>query len=262
LGRAAITWAAVSLADKADTVVGMFSAGERPTGSRDPYGLRRAAQGLVRLLVDLPELTGVDARITLGDLVQVARLAFPQSEAAAESAVYDFLVERVRYVLEQRGFDVRNVRAVTSGAPAALSPLQARRKLEVLPEFTETADFRQLAVLFKRVRNIAKNLDGGPDAAARIDTALLKEPAEVSLLSEIEQRAPAIAAAVASGQGYRQAFGEAAKLGPTVAKFFDDVLVMADDPKLRDARLRLMKRLEVLILQLADVSEMVPEESK
>ena len=75
-------------------------------------------------------------------------------------AVFDFLLERVRYVLEQRGFDVRNVRAVTSGDPRALRPLQARRKLEVLPEFTESAEFKQLAVLFKRVRNIAKNFTG------------------------------------------------------------------------------------------------------
>ena len=67
---------------------------------------------------------------------------------------------------------------------------------------------------------------------------------------------------MSSGQGFRQAFGEAARLGPTVAKFFDDVLVMAEDARLRDARLRLMKRLEALILQLADVSEIVPEESK
>ena len=73
------------------------------------------------------------------------------------------------------------------------------------------------------------------------------------------QRQPAIDAAVASGQGFRQAFGEAAKLGPAVAKFFDDVLVMAEDRGLREARLRLMKRLETLMLQLADVSEIVPE---
>ena len=73
LGKAAITWAAVSLADKLDTLVSMFAAGERPTGSRDPYGLRRAAQGMVRILVDLPELTGLDLRLTLGDLRQRRR---------------------------------------------------------------------------------------------------------------------------------------------------------------------------------------------
>ena len=256
LGPAALPWAAVAIADKLDTVVGMFAAGERPTGSRDPYGLRRAAQGLVRILVDLPELTGQDIRVTLGELVALARDPFGQLDAGWEPPLFEFLHERVRYVLEQRGFDVRNVRAVTSGAPDRISPLQARRKVEVLPEFTESADFKQLATLFKRVRNIARNFDG---AGGALDRTLLLEPAEVALLAELDARQPAIDAAVSSGQGFRQAFAEAAKLGPAVAKFFDDVLVMAEDPQLREARLRLMKRLETLMLQLADVSEIVPE---
>jgi glycyl-tRNA synthetase beta chain len=259
LGSAALTWAAVSLADKLDTVVGMFAAGERPTGSRDPYGLRRAAQGVVRILVDLPELTGKDVRATLGDVVALARLSFAHLPGGWEAALFDFLLDRVRFVLEQRGVDVRNVRAVTSGPPEHISPLQARRKVDVLPEFTESADFRQLAILFKRVRNIARNLDGG---GGEINRALLSEPAETALLSDLDRHQPAIEAAVSSGHGFRQAFSEAAKLGPSVARFFDDVLVMADDPLLREARLRLMKRLEGLILQLADVSEIVPEENK
>jgi glycyl-tRNA synthetase beta chain len=259
LGPAAVTWAAVSLADKLDTVVGMFSAGERPTGSRDPYGLRRAAQGLVRLLVDFPELTGLDVRATLGDLVGMTRDAFTPADSSWETPLNEFLLDRVRYVLEQRGFDVRNVRAVTAGAPSDISPLQARRKVEVLPEFAASPDFQQLAVLFKRVRNIARNLEAGAEVAAKDDRTVLTEPAEIALLADIDERQPLIEAAVRAGQGYRQAFAEAAKLAPTVAKFFDDVLVMAEDRGLRDARLRLMKRLETLVLQLADVSEIVPE---
>ena len=247
LGKAAITWAAVALADKLDTVSGMFAAGERPTGSRDPYGLRRAAQGIVRILVDLPELTGLDLRLTLGQLVKTAGL---------DDAFWSFMIDRVRFVLEQRGSDARNVRAVTHGAAAEVSPLVARRKLETLPEFTESPDFKQLAVLFKRVKNIAKNL--GESAADLGGT--LTDASELALAAEVGRLQPVIAAAVAAGSGYRQAFAEAAKTGPAVAKFFDDVMVMADDPKLRDARLRLLKRLEGSILQLADVSEIVPEE--
>ena len=98
--------AAVSLADKLDTVVGMFAAGERPTGSRDPYGLRRAAQGLARLLVDLPELTGLDVRVTLGEAVALARRPFGDNAEAWEGPLFEFLLDRVRYVLEQRGFDI------------------------------------------------------------------------------------------------------------------------------------------------------------
>jgi glycyl-tRNA synthetase beta chain len=246
LGKAAISWAAVSLADKLHTVTSMFAAGERPTGSRDPYGLRRAAQGVVRILVDLPELTGLDLRLTLADLIN----------EPADEAFWSFMTDRVRFVLEQRGYDPRNVRAVTHGDPATVSPLVAKRKLETLPEFTESEDFKQLAGLFKRVRNIAKNLD----AASADLGGKLTEPAELALAAEVDRLAPVVEAAVKSGTGYRQAFAEAAKSGPAVAKFFDDVMVMAEDPKLRDARLRLLRRLEGLILQLADVSEIVPEE--
>jgi glycyl-tRNA synthetase beta chain len=246
LGKAAITWAAVSLADKIDTVTGMFQAGERPTGSRDPYGLRRAAQGIVRILVDLPELTGLDLPLTIGATIQ----------GEADDALWTFMVERLRYVLEQRGYDPRNVRAVTHSEITQLSPLTAKRKLEVLPEFTESDQFKQLAMLFKRVKNIAKNLDpSSKDLGGR-----LTEPAEQALAAEVDRLQPIVESTVSSGAGYRQAFGEAAKAGPAVAKFFDDVMVMADDPKLRDARLRLLRRLEGLILQLADVSEIVPEE--
>ena len=253
LGKAAITWAAVSLADKLHTLVRMFAAGERPTGSRDPYGLRRSAQGLVRVLVDLPELTGLELRPTLGELVGEAReFLVPEMH----DAFWSFMADRVRFVLEQRGYDPRNVRAVTHGDPAAVSPLVAKRKLETLPEFTESEDFKQLAFLFKRVRNIAKNLDAAsPDLGGT-----LTEPAELALAAEVDRLAPVVQSAVKSGTGYRQAFAEAAKAGPTVAKFFDDVMVMAEDAKLRDARLRLLRRLEGLILQLADVSEIVPEE--
>jgi glycyl-tRNA synthetase beta chain len=252
LGAAATTWAAVSLADKLDTVVSMFAAGERPTGSRDPYGLRRAAQGLVRILIDLPELTGLDVSISLSQLV--ARALTPDG-SESEAAIYEFLLDRVRYVLEHRGFDVRNVRAVTTSDPRTLRPLHARRKLEVLPEFTETAAFKQLAILFKRVRNIAKNHAGGLVEG----NGLLTQPAERTLVEEIDNRQPVIDTAVESGHGYREAFAEASRFAPTVAKFFDDVLVMAEDARLREARLGLMKRLEGLILQLADISEIVPE---
>jgi glycyl-tRNA synthetase beta chain len=137
-----------------------------------------------------------------------------------------------------------------------VSPLVAKRKLEALPEFTESIEFRQLAVLFKRVRNIAKNFDPAvPDLGGA-----LSEPAELALAAEVDRLAPVIASVASAGSGYRQAFAEAAGLGPAVARFFDDVMVMTDDEKLRQARLRLLRRLESLILQLADVSEIVPEE--
>ena len=266
LGGAGISWAATALADKLDTLVGLFQAGERPRGARDPFGLRRQAHGVFGILVDLPELTGLTARPDLGRLVSAAEAAH---ESATEPEVMErlqqFLLERLRFVLEQRGHDVRNVRAVTQPWPSwrAVAPLDARRKLEALPRFTESAGFQQLAALFKRVRNIAREL---PDAELRdveagraAVSADPPEPAEAALAAELDRRRPAIAAAVAAGTDYHAAFAEAAAFGPAVDRFFTDVLVMAGDPDLRRRRLALLKRLEHLILQLADVSALVKE---
>lgn len=265
LGGAAVTWAAISMADKLDTLVGMFAAGERPTGSRDPFGLRRAAQGLVRTLLDLPELTGVDRGPRLGGLIDETARAFAAEGGEWRGALDAFLLDRVRYVLEQRGSDVRNVRAVTHDALGTLSPLFARRLLAVLPEFTESGDFKTLALVFKRVRNIARAMPDEefdrllPEAGSVVEG--LTEPAERALAQEILARRGTLSFAADAGTGYREALAEAAKYGPSVATFFDDVLVMADDPKVRQARLFLMKALERQILRLADVSEIVPQES-
>ncbi len=266
LGPAGVCWAAVALADKLDTLVGLFLSGERPTGSRDPFALRRQAHGVFRILVDLPELTGSSVRPDVGTLVNMAR-GEHAGGAPEENArrLIDFLRERLRYVLEQRGYDVRNVRAVTHDADVAqLRPLDARRKLEVLPEFTGSADFQQLATVFKRVRNIARELSDGEfgdierGAVAVSEEAL--EPAEKRLERELARRGPKIVAAVESGDAYREAFAEAARFGPAVDRFFTDVLVMAPDPYLRRRRLALLKRLEQRVLRLADVSELVAEQ--
>jgi len=252
LGDAAVTWAAVSVADKADTLASLVGAGEKPTGSRDPFALRRQAHGLIKVLVDLPELTGLDRAVTFAQVV-----GHLEHGGGPDAALEIFLIERLRYVLEQRGFDPRNVRAVTHGPSDAMSPLLARRKLEVLPEFTSSADFTQLATAFKRVRNIARELPQG----ASEDLSALSEAAEVSLRGELQQRQQVIDAAIAAGD-YRRGFAEAAKFAPAVDKFFTDVFVMVDDQRLRTARLALMKRLESTILKLADISEIVAEVSR
>ncbi len=259
LGAAAATWAAVALADKVDTVAGLFGAGEKPTGSRDPLGIRRQAQGMLRILIDLPELTGLEARVALGALRSLA--GADAADDAARERETAFLLERLRYLLEVRGFDRRNVRAVTHQPLDTLRPLDARRKLEVLPEFTDTADFRTLATLFKRVKNIARELprEAGRAAAGEPFETILTEPAERALLAELTARRAVIDEAVREGAGFRGAFAEAAKIGPAVDRFFTEVFVMADDAALRSARLRLMQEVEQVILQLADVAEIVRE---
>jgi glycyl-tRNA synthetase beta chain len=255
LGVAAVTWAAVSLADKLDSVVGMFTAGERPTGSRDPLGLRRQAQGAVKILADLPELTGLDARLAMGPLL--ARAADPfggLGEAAAP--LYSFMSDRLAYLLDQRGYDVRNVRAVLHGGLERTSPLEARLKLEALAQMSGSEALLGVATLLKRVKNISKGV-GAVDGWAGLQARLV-EPAEKTLWSQVDARAPGIRAAAAKGD-YREAFAGIAALQPAVARFFDDVLVMADDEALRHARLALVAALRNLILDIADISEIVTE---
>jgi glycyl-tRNA synthetase beta chain len=265
LGAAAVTWTAVSLADKLDSVVGMFIAGERPTGSRDPLGLRRQAQGVVKILADLPEVSGIDRRLALGPLL--ARAAEPfggygdgrggasdTSRGAGDvgKAVLTFMGDRLAYLLEQRGFDVRSVRAVTHGSVEQASPLEARRKLEALAQMSGSPALLGVATLLKRVKNITRNVAAPP----QVETAVLTEPAERALADEIGRRAPAIRDAAAAGD-YREAFAAIGAMQPAVATFFDDVLVMAEDEEVRTARLGLVATLRDLILGIADLSEIV-----
>jgi glycyl-tRNA synthetase beta chain len=255
LGASAAAWAAVSLADKLDSVVGMFTAGERPTGSRDPLGLRRQAQGAVKILADLPELTGIDARLALGPLL--ARAAEPFGGVGdARQPLALFTADRLSYLLEQRGFDVRSVRAVMHAGIETVSPLDARRKLDALSQMSGSDALIGVATLLKRAKNITK----GVQQVMPLESVRrhLTHPAEERLAEELAARAPAIRTA-AGRSDYRDAFTQVSQLQPAVAKFFDDVLVMAEDETVRAARLALVATLRDLILSLADISEIVAD---
>jgi glycyl-tRNA synthetase beta chain len=255
LGEAATVWAAVSLADKLDTVVGLMAAGEKATGSRDPFGLRRQMHGVVRILMDLPELGGVDRELSLRTLVAETAKGFAGvvADAAPVDAVVAFGEERVRYALEQRGHSIEVVRGAVAGG-SDVQPLRARRIAAALQKMRSSEDFQALAVLFKRVKNIAKELA----ATSTLDRSALTEAAELELLAALDARQPRVTQA-AQAADYRQAFVEIAALRSVVDRFFTDVFVMADDQRLRTARLTLMANLRDLILNLADISEIVPQ---
>jgi len=261
LKGAAVTWAAVSVADKLDTVVGSFAAGERPTGTRDPYGLRRQSQGLLRTLIDLPELTGLEVPIPMAALLAEARAgvtvlgaAKDEDPAAWLAAVTPFLIDRLRYIFEQRGFAYDELNAVLGGLTSAPDPLDARRRLEALRATRKSDDFKALAVAFKRVKNLSKELKTEP--AANLDR--LVEPAEAALVTEYNARAAQIREAVAARR-YDQAFRVASGFRPAVDRFFLDIFVMVDDEGLKHQRLSLLQKLHELLLTLADISEIVPE---
>jgi glycyl-tRNA synthetase beta chain len=281
LGAAAITWAALSVADKLDSIIGMFAAGERPTGTRDPFALRRQAHGLLRVLVDLPELTGLEAAPSLDRLVTESAAFYraPDLAAAAteEGARTDdlaapgewlaelttFLLERLRFLFERRGFAYDEVNAVLpAGTPLAdVAPLDARRRLEALREVRRSADFVALAVAFKRVKNIAKDVPAAAGGAPVPDGVDAGEPAERALADEIKTRGPQVLEAARRGD-YRAAFRLASGFRESVDRFFTDVLVMHDDAAVRTRRLALVARLRDLVVSLADISEIAPDAVK
>jgi glycyl-tRNA synthetase beta chain len=297
LGKAAVTWAAVSLADKLDTIVGLFAAGEKPTGSRDPYALRRASQGVVKTLTDLPTLVAASVDVDLNALVDAA---FQQYEATLKpddttwkAAVFEFFGEREQHLLEKRGHAFDAIRAVRQFTVFTLSGVTPKKidmdtlgglkrtlpsvmqisvfvpsdlllQVEALEQVRRTPGFESLARLFNRVKNITKDFQRTDNTPSDFTDwrAVLKEPAEEALVSELEQRSQRIEPALRQKR-YLEALNQLASLHRVVDKFFIDVLVMADDPVLRDARLSLLAELRDTVLRTGgDISEMAPDETK
>ncbi|HEX9368649.1 MAG TPA: glycine--tRNA ligase subunit beta [Vicinamibacterales bacterium] len=267
LGAAAVTWAAVSLADKLDTVVGSFWAGEKVTGSRDPFGLRRAAQGIVKLLADRDEL-GLPGHVSLGMLVDRALAGYGQTRPAEavdwSVNLKHFFAERVRHLLERRGATFNELNAIVPLETSLdeLDPLEARLRLDALRQARTSERFQKLAELFKRVKNISKGISVEMSWAEISDYGNHSgEPAERPLFVHLAGGAHSVEEA-RKERRYLDAFMRLADLQSEVARFFDDVMVMADDPVVRRARLQLMANLRDLVLRIADISEVATDETR
>jgi glycyl-tRNA synthetase beta chain len=266
LGKAATTWAAVSLADKLDTLLGLFAAGEKPTGSRDPYGLRRAAQGIMKIITDLPDLGVAKSKVNLARLVEEA---YKPHAALNGNAGWDtlpvgqFLWERKEHLLQRRGYKVDEIRVVAglTGEYPWGYPKASLQRVEALSQVRSSPEFQALAGLFKRVKNITKGVEDSDLELGDIERRL-KEPAEVQLAQQLNQRWPSISSAVANGE-YVKAMRELGSLYPPVDRFFTDVLVMAEDPQLRRARLALLTHLRSAVLRnIGDISEIAADEAR
>ncbi len=195
--------------------------------------------------------------------------ALTQETDAWMIALEEFMIERELHVLERRGLRTAEGRAVISHWARPASVL---KRANALAHARKSRDFETLAILFKRVKNITKGVDGSaasrgagapgapgllsPDTRAR-----LTEPAELALLKELDARLPAIESAVTE-ERYAEAMRELGALSGPVDRFFIDVLVMAEDPAVRQARLALLTVLRGVILDIADIAEIAPEETK
>ncbi len=251
-GQDTTAFAAVALADKLDTLAGYFGIGLVPTGSSDPFGLRRAAQGVVRVLLDFwPEGA---ARPSLRRLIAAAAQGFALAgtlKRRREELQHDlegFLLDRLRYVLAARGFPGDETDAVLAARdPDALDdPHEALLRLRALHHVRKEAseDFAHLAVAFKRAKNILGDQDLPPVAPA-----LFQEEAENGLHR-------AVAGLVGADGGYEARLRSLAALRAPVDRFFDDVLVMAEDPKVRANRLGLLASAVALFYRIADISRL------
>ena len=236
---------AVALADKLETLVGMFGIGNLPTGDKDPFALRRHALGVIRMLVEL------DLPLALDALVQAATPAFGDKIIDASQALGDFFYDRLAGSLREQGYSAQEVDAVMALRPQRLGDVSKR--LAAVRAFAALPEAPALAAANKRVGNILKKADG--EVTASVNHALLQEPAETALANALQTIAPVADAAWAAGQ-YAESLQALAGLKAPVDDFFDKVMVNAEDPALKANRLGLLATLHAAMNRVADLSRL------
>jgi glycyl-tRNA synthetase beta chain len=238
---------AVALAERLDTLTGLFGIGAIPTGDKDPFALRRAALGVLRMLMEryLP----LDLKV----LLELAQAQFDKEEIAASTAVdvFQFMQERLRVYLKERGAMQDEVESVVVQAPTRIDRVPAR--LAAVAEFRAVPEAAALAAANKRIRNILKKAESVGDT---VDLALLQAGAEADLHQALLAVTPDVEAALAN-LDYTGALTRLAGLRAAVDRFFDEVMVMADEPLIRANRLALLGGLARVMNSVADISELI-----
>jgi glycyl-tRNA synthetase beta chain len=235
----------VALADKLETLVGLFGIGQLPTGDKDPFALRRHALGVIRMLIEAP------IPIDLDRLVAIAVPVFGGLIQDPTNALLGFVYERLAGSLREQGYSAQEVDAVLSLNPRRLSDVSAR--LAAVRAFASLPEAASLAAANKRVGNILKKVEGTVDA--NVDATLLKEPAEVALDVALSGVKPKADSAFASGD-YTTSLRALAALRSPVDAFFDGVMVNVDDAALRNNRLGLLAALHAAMNRVADLSKL------
>ncbi|KJG22041.1 glycine-tRNA synthetase subunit beta [Photobacterium iliopiscarium] len=235
---------AVAMADKLDTIVGIFGIGQAPKGS-DPFALRRASLGVLRIIVE----NGYD--LDLVDLVAKAHSLFGDklTNATVDSDVIEFMLGRFRAWYQDAGFSIDVIQAVLAMHPT--QPSDFDKRVKAVSHFRELDAAESLAAANKRVGNILAKFDG--ELPTTVDNSLLVEAAEKELAAKVETVVATLAPVFAAGD-YQQALTELASLREPVDAFFDNVMVMADDEQLKVNRLALLNLLRNQFLQVADIS--------
>ena len=241
------TGRAVAMADKLDSLVGIFSAGEAPTGDKDPYALRRAALGVLRTIIE-GELN-LDLEKLVSDALDGYEGTFEEGDIA--DRVYDFMMDRLRAYFSEQGVPTGVFLAVQSRNPTR--PLDFAKRVHAVTEFLKLPEAESLASASKRIQNILKQAgDGIPET---VDDNLFAEDAEWDLASKLVVLSPKVKEMLKQGD-YTNAMASLAGLRDNVDLFFDTVMVMDEDEKVRDNRLALLNSISGLFLETADISRL------
>jgi glycyl-tRNA synthetase beta chain len=245
--------AALSIADRADTVVGAFLAGRIPSGSEDPYGVRRAANGVVRLLLEQGRALDL-AALTKESLAIFARAREAKAPEGVEAKLAEFWAGRLTNALGERGYAYDEVAAALGGSEGGTDPLDVERRAAALKAWRANTDFVPLVVGFKRVANILRAAEDAPGGVV----GDLPDANEAALLDAVE-RARREAEPLFTARDYEKVLGVLLSLRAAIDAFFEAVMVNADDPAVRRRRLGLLATTRVLFDRGWDLSRVVVE---
>jgi glycyl-tRNA synthetase beta chain len=237
---------AVALADRLDTLVGIFAIGQRPTGVKDPYGLRRAAIGVLRILIETP--LPLDLRALLRQAADC--YAGVVDTGDSDTAVFEYVMERLHGYYAERGVAADSVAAVLALTPSVPSDID--RRIAAVEAFRALPEAAALAAANKRIRNILRKAPPA-DLGAEVRSEQLQQDSERALAARIGE-ARGTVAPLTEARDYKGILLALAELRPEVDRFFDDVMVMTEAVDLRRNRLGLLRELEALFLGVADVS--------
>lgn len=237
---------AVALADKLETLVGLFGIGQVPTGDKDPFALRRHALGTIRMLVER------ELPLELAQLIDAAVLVFGDKIKDPGQKLQDFFFDRLATSLKDQGYTPQEIDAVVSLRPQRLADVHAR--LAAVRAFSKLPEAASLAAANKRIGNILKKSEGPTDGA--IDTDLLTDGHEKALHQQLTKVAASAGPKFDAGD-YQAALADCAALKGPVDAFFDAVMVNAEDPALRNNRYALLRGLHTLMNRIADLAKLV-----
>ncbi|WP_166252951.1 glycine--tRNA ligase subunit beta [Marinobacter salicampi] len=242
---ATLTGCAVAIADRLDSLVGLFGINQPPSGTRDPFALRRASLGVLRIIVER------GLALDLQVCCEWAAENFDNLPARdPASAVVDYMLERFRAHYDEQGIGAEVYLAVHARRPTR--PLDFDQRVRAVEAFRRLPEAQALAAANKRVSNILTK-QGGDVIGEQVDTGLLQDDAERALAQQVEHQAGQVAPLFEQGD-YGAALSSLAQLGAPVDRFFDEVMVMAEDDAVRNNRLALLNRLRNLFLRVADIS--------